>query len=89
MCFRKKKVQENPPQQPTEQKAPAYKPVKVFYGRVQDGMIPAARASQHVQLTPIVTPITMVPYMSTEAGLFVYADDDDEDDEREENSDQQ
>lgn len=78
MCFRKKVKEQPLPQQQEETRQPEPRPVKVVYGKVQDGMIPAARPSQHVQLTPIVAPVTIVPYMSQEAPLVVYADDEEE-----------
>lgn len=78
MCFRKK-VKETPAPQPQEEtRQPEPRPVKVVYSKVQDGIIPAARPSQHVQLTPVVAPVTIVPYMSQEAPLVVYADDEEE-----------
>ncbi len=79
MCFRKKVKQEEPVSQPQEEtRQPEPRPVKIVYSKVQDGIIPAARPSQHVQLTPVVAPVTIVPYMSQDAPLVVYADDDEE-----------
>ncbi len=51
--------------------------VKAIYGKVS-GITPVAKPSNFVQLTPIVAPITIVPYMSQEQPVFTYSQDEDE-----------
>ncbi len=48
--------------------------VKTVYAKV-GGLTPVAKPSEFVQLTPIVTPISIVPYLSQQQGLFTYSDD--------------
>ncbi len=47
--------------------------VKTVYGKV-GGLTPVAKPADFVQLTPIVTPISIVPYLSQEQAVFTYSD---------------
>ncbi len=51
--------------------------VKAIYAKVP-GITPVAKPADFVQLTPVVTPITIVPYMSSEQPVFTYSQDEDE-----------
>ncbi len=59
------------------QRAERPRRVKTVYAKV-GGLTPVAKPSDFVQLTPIVTPISIVPYLSQEQAVFTYSDADEE-----------
>lgn len=42
------------------------------------GVVPIARPADHIQLTPIVQPIPLVPYSTQRQPLATYVDDEEE-----------
>lgn len=40
------------------------------------GVVPIARPAEHIQLTPIVQPVPLVPYSTQRQPLAMYVDDD-------------